>query len=77
MLLILMKMENLFYNTKGITLMTRILGAIATFLYIGSASVLIQKKTSLVNVVWISLSAFVKWLIMVMIGKSLHDLSDH
>ena len=77
MLLILMKMENLFYNTKGITVMTRILGAIATFLYVGSGSVLIARKTSLVNVVWISLSAFIKWLIMVMIGKTLHGLSDN
>ena len=77
MLIILMKMENLFYNTKGITFMTRILGAIATFLYVGSGSVLIPRKTSLINVVWISLSAFVKWLIMVVLCKSLHESSDN
>ena len=76
-LIILMKMEKLFYNMKGIFVITRLLGTISTLLYVGSSSVFTIKKTEMIDVIWISFSAVIKWLIMVLICRILNEYWDN
>ena len=76
-LFILIKMENLFNEMKNITIITRLLRAISTLLYVITGPVLVPERITMINAVSISLSSLIKWSIMLVASRSFIEFMDN